>query len=244
MANLKFINPYTLIPDDGMRCNYPNYEKVKIELPFRAIICASAGAGKTVFLYNLIETMNCFHRLYIFCAHPNEPIYKLITLKMKEVMKARKDDTLFQIHDSLDKFPEVKSNKCAFDKNYHNLIVVDDLMEEEGTPMKYVKNAWIHGRKRNISCVFIAQNFYRIHPTIRKNTNLIILKKVATRKDLYNILHEYEGLNSLGFDGMLKAYYKATEQFETALVLDIAINTPPRWRVRINWDPVLGEGEE
>ena len=52
----KIINFYEHIPKDMLNKNEnPNYHLHQINLPFRMVICAPSGSGKTNFLINLLH---------------------------------------------------------------------------------------------------------------------------------------------------------------------------------------------
>ena len=62
-------NYYKLIHDEyktGSGIKYKNYDKLRIDIPFRMLIVGSSGSGKTNITLNLISLMNCFTRIYLF----------------------------------------------------------------------------------------------------------------------------------------------------------------------------------
>ena len=66
----------------------PNYDLHNFDVPFRGLVIAPSGSGKSIFLTNLI-TLFCkgnegtFDNIYIFCKCTSEPLYKYLVDKYK-----------------------------------------------------------------------------------------------------------------------------------------------------------------
>jgi ABC-type lipoprotein export system ATPase subunit len=73
----------------------PNYDLHNFDVPFRALVIAPSGSGKSIFLTNLITlfckgTEGTFDNIYIFCKSRDEPLYKYLSDKSKELIDAIK----------------------------------------------------------------------------------------------------------------------------------------------------------
>jgi hypothetical protein len=242
MANKKAINSFRNVYEEipnlkNLSSSYKDFDKIRFELPFRMMIVGSSGSYKTNWLMNLIHKMKCFTRIYLFARVLDEPLYNLLRAKMRKLMKKRKDNTLFFESNTLDNFPSFGKDgeaKDNFSRDEQNLIIIDDLVLEQNqiNPV----NAFVFGRKFNISCVYISQNYYKTPITIRKNSDIIVLKKINSQKDLKRILSEYSGSTCFTDDELLRIYKSITDP-TAALVLDIN-NRDPKLRVRVNFEPI------
>lgn len=232
----QFDNFYNIIPHKDLRNQYKDYEKIRIELPFRMIIVGNSGSGKTNFLMNLIHKMNCFTKIYLFAKCLDEDLYKMLRKKMNKMMSKRKDKSLYFESNTLDNFPSFDNEeKNSFNKNDQSLVIIDDLMLDKNQTNP--RNAFIFGRKSNVSIVYICQNYFKLDPTIRKNSSILVLKKIGTKKDLDNILNEVSGNTSFSLDQLRQLYRYSQKSFETALLFDMN-NPDPTLRVRINFEPI------
>ena len=79
------INFYDLIPKGEKKIN-PNYATHGIDLPFRMLIAAPSGSGKTNQLMNLIAHMDkTFHEIIICVKSADEPLYEMMINKLKNI---------------------------------------------------------------------------------------------------------------------------------------------------------------
>lgn len=232
----KFVNIYSQIPNlKDTRSSYCGYDKIRIETPFRMLVCGSSGSRKTNWVLNLVNKLKCFTKIYLFCRVLDEPLYAYLRAKMKKLMKKRKDPSLFFESNTLDNFPSFGTDEKTFNREDQNLVIIDDLMLDASqiNPI----NAYIFGRKFNVSIIYINQSYFKLPITIRKNADIIVLKKINTKRDLIRILSEYEGATQFTTDELVKIYKSITDPND-AFVLDVN-NVDPVYRVRINFKPVL-----
>lgn len=233
-----FKNYYDEIPHKDMRSLYKDYDKIRLEIPFRMIVVGNSGSGKSNWVQNFIHKLNCFTKIYLFSKCLDEPLYEMLRKKMTKLMKKRKDTSLFFQSNTLDEFPSFENDgdeKKRFNKNEQNLVIIDDLMLEKN--QINCRNAFIFGRKSNVSIIYICQNYFKLDPTIRKNSSILVLKKISTKRDLDNILNEVVGNVPHTIEQLRELYRYSQEDFKTALLFDIN-NIDPKMRVRINFKPV------
>lgn len=185
----------------------PNYGKTHfIEIPFRMVIVGASGSGKTNSLMNLLKVAlnSTFSHITLCCQNSDEPLYKLMIDKLQD------DITVYENGE----IPDLKDVV----KNEEQLFIFDDLVgNKEATKkiIEYFKMA----RKKNISCVYLSQSFFKVDKFIRQNTNYIIIKKISSKRDLTIILSEYSFRADI--DTLKRMYHYATEKFEDVLLLDV-----------------------
>jgi hypothetical protein len=239
-----FKNFYDEIPHKDMRALYKDYDKIKIEIPFRMIVCGNSGSGKSNWTQNFLHKLNCFTKIYLFSKCLDEPLYVMLKKKMERLMKKRKDPSLYFESNTLDDFPSFDTTgdeKNKFDKNEQSLVLIDDLMLEKN--QINCRNAFIFGRKSNVSVIYICQNYFKLDPTIRKNSSILVLKKISTKRDLDNILNEVIGNVPFSIEQLRQIYRKSQEDFKTALLFDLN-NSDPEMRTRINFKPIKNREEQ
>jgi hypothetical protein len=108
---------------------------------------------------------------------------------------------------------------------------MDDLVNESAKKQQPISEYYIRARKKGVSLVYISQSFYHIPKMIRNNVNYIILKQVASQKNLTMILKDF----SLGItrEQAMELYKDATKDFTSFLLLDLDKPSAP---FRKGWD--------
>jgi len=203
-----------------LKTHNPNYEKHKINVPFRMLIIGGSGAGKTQTLLNLIHIMsNTFQNIIIVTKNKHEPLYEFLEDKMKDGL---------QIVEGIDKMPDLDK----LDKEEQTLIVMDDLVLERN--QKSIEEAFIRGRKLNCSMVYISQSYYRVPRIIRQNLNYLIIKRLNELGDLFRIMREY----SLGEKEKLKALYEKAVSTNKQDFLMVDLDADPAERFRFNFNEI------
>lgn len=199
----------------------PNYNLHGINLPFRMLIAAPSGSGKTNMLINLIHIMNkTFHEIIICVKSSDEPLYDLLSNKLEGMV---------QIHESgevpsLDNYSikDEKTNKLKKRDNKQRLIVFDDLILDKKANL-LAKDYYIKGRKLGFSMVYIGQSFFQIPKMIRDNCQYFILGKNLLKKDLRLILTCFP--SELKLDDFVNLYNQLTEEPMSCVLIDIEKRT-------------------
>lgn len=176
---MSVINFYNVLPKEykDEPVTYPNFDKVKIELPARILIIGASGSGKTNCLMNLINDINCFTQIYLYVKMPQEPLYQLFIDSVREFEK-KIGGKIITISSNTEDILDVDD----FDKQHNNLVIFDDLVLDKH--LDRVSQIYIRGRKNNITPVFISQSFFDTPKIIRQNCNYIIVKRVVSNDDL------------------------------------------------------------
>ena len=199
----------------------PHYDKHHIKVPFRMLITGASGTGKTSTLLNLIRAMpDTFSKICVICKSKREALYDYL---YEATGGEHGMVTINEIDDPKGGLPDLKD----FNENTNSLIVLDDLVCESAKKLQPICDYYIRCRKKNVSVIFITQSYFHVPKIIRSNVSYIILKQVASQRNLMMIIKDF----SLGADkkSAIDAYKQATENFNDFLLLDLD-NPKQAWR--------------
>lgn len=187
----------------------PNYGKTHyFEIPFRMCIIGASGSGKTNCVLNLLRVLSrpkpTLTHIYLCVKNKNEPLYQMLEDKLEDNISVFENGEIPLLKD--------------MEPNGEQLIIFDDLVNDKNATkevIEYFKMA----RKKNISCVYLSQSYYRIDKFIRSNCSYLIIKKVASKRDLRLILGEYP--IDLTIEQLQHLYNNCTKKFEDVMVVDL-----------------------
>jgi hypothetical protein len=204
---MDFINFYTLTKKEK-KFNNPQYNKHKIEIPFRMCISAPSGSGKTSFLCNILTAFdNTFYQIVICLKNKAEPLYEMIEEKLN-----KKSSQVVIYEDG-----EIPKLTNYGKDGKPRLIVFDDLLYDNQSE---IKQYFIRGRKvGHFSCIYISQSYFKIPKDIRVNCQYIVLGRNLLKRDLNIILQEIS--SDLSLDELMKYYSLATEEPMHVLFIDL-----------------------
>jgi hypothetical protein len=226
LKEAELIDWYKQIPKKFItKSHNPNFKIHGLNLPFRAIMVAGSGSGKTETCLNLIHNFGkTFNKIFAIVANKDEPLYNFLEEKLGK-------DGSFVISEGLESIPDLDKD---IDKTEQTLIIFDDLVLEKN--QKSIEQFFIRSRKLNCSCIYISQSYFGIPSMIRKNTNYIFIKKMDQLTDLFRILREY----TLGVDKekLKKIYEKAVEGSRQNFLL-IDLQAPVENRFRRNFNEIF-----
>ena len=207
------INFYDLIPKGEKKIN-PNYATHGIDLPFRMLIAAPSGSGKTNQLMNLIAHMDkTFHEIIICVKSADEPLYEMMINKLKNIVVYELGEVphLSQYSKIDDKTKRLK----RLDKK-QRLIVFDDLITDRRAN-QIASEYYIKGRKLGFSMCYIGQSFYQIPKLIRDNCQIFLLGRNLLKRDLKLILSTFP--TEITLDEFVDLYHYLTpENLDTVLI--------------------------
>ena len=151
----------------------PNYDVHHIDTPFRSLVVAPSGSGKSNFITNLI-TLFCkgkgtYDNIYIFCKCKDEPLYRYLADKSKG---------LIEVFENLEKLPALNDlNACK-----QTLIIFDDMVTDiKKHPI--ISEYFIRGRKKGASIMFLSQSYYNTPKIIRQNVSYVVILKLGGTRD-------------------------------------------------------------
>ncbi len=177
-------------------------------LPFRMVVNAPSGSGKSNMIVNLIELFSkgdgTFSSIEIFCRCKDEPLYQYLADKTKGAIK---------IYEDLNELKNINT----YDKTENHLIVFDDLVLTKD--QSKISEYFLRGRKQGVSLIYLSQSYYQIPKMIRLNSNYLVILKLGQKRNLNMILSEL----SLGVtkDQLIKIYNYATKDKFDVLMVDL-----------------------
>jgi len=177
-------------------------------LPFRMVVNAPSGSGKSNMIVNLIELFSkgegTFSTIELFCRCKDEPLYQFLSDKTKGAIKIYEDLT------------ELK-NINTYDKTENHLVVFDDLVLTKD--QSKISEFFLRGRKQGISLIYLSQSYYAIPKMIRMNSNYLVILRLGQKRNLNMILSEL----SLGVtkEQLIKIYGFATKNKFDVLLVDL-----------------------
>lgn len=199
MAN----NYYKLFPTKPV--HNPGRKEHGLQVPFRMLICGNSGSGKTNMLLDLIHRLSgTFKNIYICCRSKEEPLYEYLEKQIPEGLTfiecLEKED-----YPVLEDIPDT------------TLIVFDDLVLEKD--QSTIAEFFIRSRKKNISCVYISQSYFKTPKIIRSQCNYVVLKKINSNRDLSLILGDFP--LDITLPELKKVYSKCSKGIEQFLLIDV-----------------------
>ena len=196
----------------------PNYDLHHFETPFRSLVVAPSGSGKSNFITNLISLFckgkGTFENIYIFCKSRDEALYQFLGDKSKG---------LIEVHEDLEKLPALNDLK----PNEQTLIIFDDMVldiKKHNTIQEY----YVRGRKRGASVMFLSQSYFGTPKIIRQNINYLVVLKLGGTRDVNTILRECSiGLTK---EQLLSMYKEATREKFDVFIINLDKNANERYR--------------
>ena len=177
-------------------------------LPFRMIVNAPSGSGKSNFIVNLIELFSkgdgTFSSIEIFCRCRDEPLYQYLADKTKGGIK---------IYEDLNELKNINT----YDKTENHLVIWDDLVLTKD--QSKISEFFLRGRKQGISLIYLSQSYYAIPKMIRMNSNYLVILRLGQKRNLNMIMSEL----SLGVtkEQLIKIYNYATKDKFDVLMVDL-----------------------
>ena len=122
-----------------------------LPLPLRCLIVGTSGCAKTNLLYNLIlkKWGIPFYHLYIFSKTLEKDVYQ----ELKVLYEELSDDKDMQIAHFFNRCEELIS---VLDCEPNSLVVFDDCVSI--LQQRTIKDYFVRGRHKNISCVYLTQS--------------------------------------------------------------------------------------
>ena len=224
----ELINFYTLPSVKALekKTHNPNYAQHGIKLHFRMLIVGASGSGKTNIVMNLLKLMEMtFNKVYLYTRNKDEPLYNYLEMAIP-------DKEFLEIHEGLSHF-----NSIDIDKHYfgQTLIIFDDLVQEKNQTK--IIELFIRGRKVGVSIVYLTQKYSLVDTTIRENTNYLVLKKIAGKRDVLSILRN--GSLHADKEELLNMYQFCVNGNDILSFLMIDLEAKQEYQFRLNFLHVL-----
>ena len=196
----------------------PNYDLHNFNIPFRGLVVAPSGSGKSNFVTNLISLFckgkGTFDNIYIFCKSTDEALYRYLNDKSKGMV---------EVYEDLEKLPKLNElNACK-----QTLIIFDDFVTDL-KKLPIISEYFIRGRKRGASVMFLSQSYYNTPKIIRQNINYCIILKLGGSRDVNSLLREVSiGLTK---EQLLEMYNIATKKKFDVLIINLKKSGNQRYR--------------
>lgn len=209
----------------------PHFSTHGINIPFRAVVCASSGSGKSNLVLNLLQQMNgTFNDVYLFCREKSEPLYEHLENSMKNPRTGKPNPHL-HIFEGLEEMNGWNLN-THFEEHGQTLIVIDDMCNEKD--QRQVCELYIRGRKlgRGVSLLYMSQSWFLVPRVVRLQSNLIILRRLGSSRDVSMILREV----SLGvtIEELLDLYQRCVGDDSILGFLSIHVGSDNPFRKNLN----------
>lgn len=185
----------------------PGYGKTHLieTIPVRAVFVGPSGSGKSSSLLGfLVAFSGTFSRIILCCQDSNEPLYNYLKMKMPEI----------EFFEGIDNIPDI--NDVEVDGQ--TLIIFDDFASESRKKHAPIEEYFLRGRKKNISSIYLSQNFFNLSKLIRGNLSHCIFKTLSNVQDLKLCIRQY----SLGdLEGILNLYKFCNQEFENFFLMSL-----------------------
>ncbi len=212
------INFYDKIPKD-MRKTYhnPGFKKHRTVIPSRWLVIAASGGGKSTFALQYIhDSSGTYEHIAVCLKSRHEPLYEFLEKKIPPESLTFYENTVPQIS-------ELENYK-------QSLIIFDDLIVNKNLQTQ-IADFYIRSRKFGITCMYLSQSYFSIPKIIRGQANYIVIKKLASDKDLALILREYSF--NISQERLIQIYKKVTAKKTDFLLIDLEADNNQKFR--INW---------
>ena len=182
--------------------------------PYRILIIASSGSGKTNALLNLINNPPDIDKIYRYAKDPYEAKYQYLIKKRKKVGLDHFDDNKAFIeysNDMRDVYKNIEDYNLG--KKRKILIVFDDMIADMINNKKLnpiVTELFIRGRKLNISIVFIMQSYFKVPKDVRLNSTHFFILKILNKRELQQIALNHS--SDIDFKDFMKIYKEYTKE--------------------------------
>ncbi|DAC81533.1 TPA_asm: FtsK [Capsaspora MELD virus 2] len=230
-------NFYEIIPPDENDAYNPNIDLGAFKHPFMGGVVGGTGTGKTNFVLNLIDICDNFETITVFAKDLEEPLYKFLIrhyIQVEEKIQKQHgvDDPIIFCANSIDKLPPVE----FYNKDKQNLIIFDDMICEKKANLNKIAEYFIRARKRNCSCLFLSQSYFKIPSTIRQQCHYMVLKPLASRRDKNMLLSDNAG--EIEPEKLKQMFGKAFEKDLDVFIIDKRAKGMDRFRRNFTdyWD--------
>lgn len=199
------------------------------------LLIGASGSGKTTSIIDFIfrsklsnNDIPFYSITYFTSSTSDEGLLKLL----KQILPS----TI--IIDNVNKLPKIEDYKdnSDYNKKLKNIIIFDDIANLNKKQRDILNIFSNSGRKIFSHMFFIAQNYYDINPTVRRNSNYIFLYKSSDLSMIKTILKKHNIYN-IDMDVLLNWYLKATEDKGQFLLIDLTSDSP--MKIRSNFLNVL-----
>lgn len=185
----------------------PGFASHGIKVPFRMLIAAPSGAGKTNCLMNLLNAFDkTFHEIIVCVLSDDEPLYQRLSSLPGVIFYTGGE------------VPELPSKNDGLQR----LIIFDDLVLHRDAN-RAAEQYYIKARKLGYSMCYISQSYFQTPKMIRIQCNILVLGKNLLKKDLRMILSVIP--TDMSLDQFAQKYSEMTKEPMSVVLIDIVNRT-------------------
>lgn len=170
---------------DDLKVKYINPNPWTIQHSTSVIFYDKTRSGKTNLMSMLLlnpKIMMAYNRVYVICKDPTENKYKFLIKQFADIdERMAKNGTptnTFTIVSGIDTMPDLDTE---IDPTKQNIIIFDDLCLEKNQDK--IEAYYIRALKRNCSCFYLTQSYYRVSKEIRNNTYYFGIWELPSRRE-------------------------------------------------------------
>ena len=218
-------------PEDKVDRSYAKEEELKLKLPFRMLMCAPSGKGKTNLLRHIIDEIGVWDKIILWAKDLEEPLFKDLIEKCRKAEKKYKIQMLLAITDGKD-LPNLDRD---INRKENTALICDDLITEDPKSLKLLEPYWVRGRKMGVTSFFLTQGYFDVPKKIRKNSNYVVLKDIENVMDLNRIMREFAlGVKPTQMHQMYE-YAMSGDKHTSFFMID---GVDPATKFRANFQPI------
>ena len=230
MINLDSITNENNKKNNNEKCPYiPDH-------PYRILIIAGSGSGKTNTLLNLINEQNNIGKIYLYAKDLIKPKYEILIKKSKVAGIKHLNDpnafiecsnTMDDVYENIHDYNSSRKRKI--------LIVFDDMIADIMTNKTFQaikKELFIRCRKLNIS-LFITQSYFSVPKDVRLKSTHYLTMKINNKRELQNIAINHHFADT-DYKDFIKIYRECTKGPYKFLTIDAKLPASDPLRFRKN----------
>lgn len=225
IENFYLRNDVKLFTTEHINPNY-SHDIMPLKHPFRALLIASSGGGKTNLLLDIINKVGAWQKIKLFVLNADEPIY--------DYLKSILVDNL-EIYESIQSINKHLEDEDNHSEKCQTLYCFDDLIGYSLTQHQHIIKMMIRCRKLaggcGISALYLSQSYYRIPITIRQQASFIFVRKITSTRDTSAILRDCSG-SDMTKQQLLNMYNFCTsgDSITNFLFIDMGSHADERFR--------------
>lgn len=187
-------------------------KKTNIPLPALMCVVGRTGSAKTQWVLSFLHfSDNTWAKLILCTKNSSEPLYKFLLSKLKPDQVS--------VIDKLEDLPDVDTLQVKSP----TIVIIDDMVHDLKKNENKVGPYFTRGRKKAVTTIIISQDFHSIPPIVRRNTTVVVLKRMSSLRDLRTIISNF-ALDVLP-DQLLAMYRHCTKNLQDGLVIDLVKGT-------------------
>ena len=208
--------------------------------PARILICGASNSGKGNLTTQMIMKQLAYDRIYVYSKHLHQSKYVFLKEYLTDleecIKKANKSKTKIPIiMDWTEDLNQLVS--CDnLDKEYRNLILIDDYNILTKQQEKAVAKMYTTCRHVNTSIIFVGQLYFRTPRSIRLNLSYIILFNSKNRKEI-SLLSQEQGASLENKNEFKNLYNSILKEKYSFMVIDNETNDD-NLKFRKGWDGI------